>query len=532
MFKFKTTKTALATKLALAAALVISVNHTAAEDEKIPGHDGQQLNAPHPSFTIEQARPDDFKPKVGALAFLPNGMLALTHFTPPSHGEQWLEPNGTLFVIENPTEKDTAKIRVREVAKTFFDPLGMNYVDGALYICDRDEVSKWTDTTGDGIPDKKETFASGWISDNYHHFTFGLPYHDGHFYLALSTNITFKKMIEEENITGPIHSLNGINPAHRGSLLKIDAKTGEWTEVSGGLRTPNGVSLGPEGRIIMPDNQGAWKPASGIYFDKQGAFFGHYNNTEAKSDFYPDGGVPSTFSDQPITPPAVWIPQNECANSPGEMIQIPDGVQHAGQFLMAEITRGGIRRVDFEQVDGTWQGAIYRHSHGFEAGLNRLEWGPDNCLYVGGMGHNGNWNWKNTRFGLQRMRPTGNTAFEYSTIRATPDGFRVSFTKPVDKADLENKDNWKVNAWTYKETRGYGGPKIPKDNNEQIVGIKSATASADGTSVEIILDKDRVPNHVYHIRTSVQSADDQPMWTNEAWYTFHKAPAAKQASSE
>ena len=38
---------------------------------------------------------------------------------------------------------------------------------------------------------------------------------------------------------------------------------------------------------------------------------------------------------------------------------IPEGNPHAGQFLMAEITRGGIRRVQFEEVDGTWQGAVF-----------------------------------------------------------------------------------------------------------------------------------------------------------------------------
>ncbi|MFK7788403.1 MAG: hypothetical protein AB8C95_02775 [Phycisphaeraceae bacterium] len=494
-----------------------------AQFEKRPGA-GQSLEAPHPAYTIEQARPDSFNPQVGALAFLPNGMLAVTNFSPPDHGKNWEEPNGTLYVIENPTEKDASKIKVRTIEKSLYDPLGMTFHDGALYICDRNEVSKWTDTTGDGIPDTKESFASGWISDNYHHFTFGLPYVDGYFYLTLSTNITIGNMKKEENIEGPVHSLNGMNPELRGSLLKIDAKTGEFTEVSGGLRTPNGVSAGPDGHIIMPDNQGAWKPASGIYVDKQGAFFGHYNNTEAVSDFYPDGGVPSAFSDQPITMPAVWIPQNECANSPGNMVEIPEGNPHAGQFLMAEITRGGVRRVEFEEVDGTWQGAIYRHSHGFEAGTNRLAWGPDGSLYVGCMGHKGNWSWKGKKTGLQRLAPTDQTAFEFASVKATKDGFKVTFTEPVDKAQLEDKAKWAVNAWTYKKTKNYGGPKIPKDAKEQVAEIASITASDDGLSVEITLADDRKTNHVYHIRSDATSKAGNKMWSNEVWYTFHKAP--------
>ena len=494
-----------------------------AQFEKRPGS-GQSLEAPHPAYTIEQARPNDFNPQVGALAFLPNGMLAVTSFSPPNHGHNWEEPNGSLYVIENPTEKDLAKIKVRKIATNMFDPLGATVVDGTLYTCDKYEVAKWADTNNDGVPDEKETFASGWISDNYHHFTFGLPYVDGSFYLTLSTNITIGDMAKKENIKGPIHSLNGMNPEFRGSLLKIDGKTGEFTEVSGGLRTPNGVSAGPEGHIIMPDNQGAWKPASGIYFDQQGAYFGHKNNTEATSDFYPDGGVPSKFSDQPITMPAVWIPQNECANSPGNMIEIAEGNPHAGQYLMAEITRGGIRRVQFEEIDGTWQGAIYRHSHGFEAGTNRLVWGPDGKLYVGCMGHKGNWSWRGKKTGLQRLAPTGVTAFEFASVNVTKDGFEVYFTKPVDKAQLEDKAKWAVNAWTYQPTQRYGGPKIPKDAKEQVVEIKSITASDDGMAVEIVLNKERQTNHVYHIRSDATSKDGDKMWSNEVWYTFHKAP--------
>ena len=49
-------------------------------------------------------------------------------------------------------------------------------------------------------------------------------------------------------------------------MLTVDGKevpVEYFTEVSGGLRTPNGVSAGPDGHIIMPDNQGFgifWMP--------------------------------------------------------------------------------------------------------------------------------------------------------------------------------------------------------------------------------------------------------------------------------
>jgi sugar lactone lactonase YvrE len=481
---------------------------------------GQPLDKVHPSFTIEQARPNEFQPNVGAMAFLPDGKLALTTFPPKNNGVFRDETNGSLFVITNPTEKDTGKLNVVKIADDLHDPLGMCWHDGALYVADRNEVSKWTDTDDDGIPDKRASFASGWISDNYHHFTFGLPYYDGHFYLTLSTNITFSKMIKEENIEGEIVGLNGPNPAHRGSLLKINAKTGEWSPVSGGLRTPNGVSIGPKGVVLIPDNQGAFRPASGIYAGKQGAYFGHENNTAATSDFYPEGGVPADFSDQPVTPPAVYLPQNEASNSPAQMIIIPEGQPHAGQMLMAEITLGGLRRVCLQEVDGVWQGAVFRHSQGFEAGLNRLAWGPDGALYVGGMGGGGNWGWRGKRFGLQRMVSTGETAFEFDKIEATAEGFRVSFTKPVSKDQLADLSKWAIDAWTYKPVATYGGPKIDLHTADPT----KAVVSDDRLSVELTVP-DRKADYVYHLRTDPTSDDDDTMWSPEAWFTFHNAPS-------
>ena len=103
--------------------------------------------------------------------------------------------------------------------------------------------------------------------------------------------------------------------------------------------------------------------------------------------------------------------------------------------LVADVTQGAIHRVFMEEVDVVWQGAAFRHTMGFEAGPNDITWGPDGCLYVGhigfGPGSSGRWGWKLKKFGFQRLRPTGKTAFEFEKIEATADGFRVTFTQPV-----------------------------------------------------------------------------------------------------
>ncbi|MEM9020949.1 MAG: PA14 domain-containing protein [Planctomycetota bacterium] len=480
------------------------------------------LQTVHPAFTLEQARPEGFEPRVGGLVFLPDGRLAISDFPPANNGIFREVPNGKVWILENPTSTDTTEIVPRLVSNQFQDPLGLNWIDGALYVADRSQISKWTDTDHDGLPDYRQTLASGWESDNYHHFTFGLPYLDGHFYVALSTNISFDRNSKQDNIEpGGAFALNGPNPRYRGSVLRINAQTGEWTEAAGGVRTPNGISNGPDGTIVIPDNQGAWKPASGIYVVTPGEepkFFGYYGST-GRSDFFPEGGVPTSFSDQPIVSPAVWLPQGQASNSPGSLVEIPEGMPYAGQFLMAEITLGGIKRVQFEKVNGVWQGAVYRHSHGFEAGTNRLAWGPDGCLYVGCMGASGNWSWRGKQFGLQRMRPTDQTVFEIESIHAEPDGLTVRLTKPVDAEVLQDPVNWVVSAWTYEPKPNYGGPKVGVHDP----GISDLVVGEDGRSVRLVMGELK-PDHVYHVMSAVTSTQGEAMWTGEAWYTLHQQP--------
>ena len=503
--------------------------------EKRPGYQ-MPLNKAHPMWSVEQARPDDFQPQTGAIAFSPDGKSLAVCTFPAKQGPGPQNPNGTLYVLENPTAKDPSAIRVHTITDQLMQPLGMNWIEDGLYVAERDEISKWTDTDGDGLPDKKATFCSGWISDNFHHFTFGPVYRDGYFYATLSTSLHIRSQKVKDSLKpgeGPagevyitpkgtkyIFGGNAPNPEYRGCVLKIDAKTGAFEAIAGGLRTPNGIGLGPKGVLLCPDNQGDWKPSNAIYAVKGGEFLGKHNAT-VSTIFYHDGGVPSLNSEKDPTPPAIWLPQNEIGNSPSATLLIPEGMPFAGQVLSADITQGAIHRIFMEEVDGAWQGAAFRHTMGLEAGPNDMKWGPDGCLYVGGMGSGaGNWGWDNRKFGLQRLRPTGKTAFEFDKIEATRDGFRVSFTKPVAAGQLDQVGDWLIDAYTYIATREYGGPKI---DPHQVVPT-SVLVSGDRKSAELVIEG-RKPNYVYHIRIDATSEDGEAMWSPESWVTFQKAPS-------
>jgi len=473
-------------------------------DSTRPGN-GQPFVAVHPSWEVTPIHPASFQPKVGAMAVHPtDGRLFVATFDPNQFSTPDPLPggDGKVWALTNTQGNDPQAVTVTEVASGLSEPLGMAFINGELHVSQRTAITRLHDANGDGYFETKTDIGGGWLSDNYHHFHFGLLERDGFAYTTLSTAIDFA-----------YPGLNGPNPPNRGTLVRTRLATGEVSYLAGGLRTPNGLCFGPEGEIFQTDNQGSWMPASRLNHLQAGRFYGHYNNTA-------DGGSPSLFADQAATPPAVWFPQNEVANSPSQPLPILDG-PFAGDLLVGDITLGGINRVSLEKVHGVWQGCIYRFTQGLEGGVNRLAWGPNGSLYVGCIGGTGNWSWNGTTTGLQRLSPKpGNpVTFEIAKVSATSNGFEITYTKPIPANILENPSNYTVRQWTYQATADYGGPKIGEEN----LTVGGATASADRTRVTLVIPGLK-KGHVVHLKSDPLADDGSLIHSTEAWYTLNEIP--------
>lgn len=487
-----------------------------------PGN-GMPLDRLNPAFEVMTIRPEDFKPKVGSMGFLPNGQLLVATFEPNQSGQ--LKPDlrdGEVWALSGVTGNDRKKITLKKVADNLQEPLGMAIVNGEVYISQRTQVTRLSDKDGDGWMETKEPVASGWTSDNYHHFTFGLVEKDGWLYGALSTSITFDAP-----------GINGPNPPYRGSVFRCDPKRYDPKNplaniefLTSGHRTPNGLVVGPKGDIFVGENQGAWQPANKLNHVKKGGFYGHYNNTTHKNAQYPNGGVPGVYDDQPFTPPALYLPQNECANSPSQSVMIPKG-EFAGQLAISDVKYGGLHRASLEQVDGQWQGSVVHWTQGLESGTNRLVWGPDGSLYYGGIGASDTWGWtdpktgKETTFGLQRLRPTGKVPFEIKSASATPDGFVVSFTRSVAPDAFKKLDTVSVKMWNYEPTPEYGGDK----KNRETLSVRKAVLAPDRKSVRLYIPGLKA-DRVVHLNMDLKSTTGEPLWSTETWYTLNRIPKA------
>ncbi|MES2474396.1 MAG: family 16 glycoside hydrolase [Verrucomicrobiota bacterium] len=472
-------------------------------DGSRPGS-GQPLNAVHPSWRVTKIHPSNFNPKVGAMAVHPDGRLFISTFNPNQNSTPDPLPggDGKVWALTNIQGEDPQAVIVTEVAAGLSEPLGMKFINGELHVTQRTAVTRLRDINGDGYYETKDNIGGGWLSNNYHQFHFGLIEKEGFAYSTLSTSIHFD-----------YPGLNGPNPPNRGTLVRTNLTTGEVSYLAGGLRTPNGLCFGPEGEIFQTDNQGAWMPSSRLNHLQQGRFYGYYNTTE-------DGGSPSLFADQPMTPPAVWFPQNEIANSPSQPLSIPNG-PFTGDLLVGDITLGGINRVSLEKVHGVWQGCIYRFTQGLEGGVNRIAWGPNGTLYVGCIGGSGNWSWNGTTTGLQRLTPKSGSpvTFEIGKVSATSTGFEITYTKPIPEATLENPANFTVKKWSYTPTAAYGGAKI----GEETLTVSSATASPDRTKVTLVvpgLEK----GHVVYMKSDPVSDDGSAILSSEVWYTLNEIP--------
>lgn len=446
---------------------------------------GSPLDKLNPSLTVQTIHDQKFRPRVGGLAFMPNGKLLVT---------TW-DTVGGVYLLDSVTTGDTNNIKVKRIASGLAEPLGIQVVDGEIFVLQKQELTQLIDHDGDDIIDEYRTICNSWgVTGDFHEFSFGLVYKDGYFYASLS--MAMRLMSHEKQKTD------------RGRVIKI-SKDGKFQSICYGLRTPNGITLGPDNEIFVTDNQGEWVPANKLIHVKQGEYHGMRWGHLDTANIAPD-----------VALPAIYLPENEIANSPSQPILIPHGI-FKGQMLHGDVTYGGLQRDFLEKVDGEYQGAVFKFSQGFEAGINRMVWGPDGSLFVGGVGMVGGWSWKEKQYGLQRVEFNKTEYFDVLAIRAQPKGFDMELTQPLNDSITVNAKDIFIQQWWYLPTADYGGPK--KDLED--LKVSSIKISPDRKHIYIELPGLKEKRVVYfRMPHSWRNQQGTGLWTGDAWYTLNKIP--------
>jgi cytochrome c len=456
---------------------------------KTPGF-GASLTGLHPSFEIKTIRPSWFRPRVGAMDFLPDGRLLVA---------TW-DSLGAVYALTGVETGDTSQIEIKRIAAGLHEPLGMKVVDGDIFVMQKQELTQLIDHDGDEIIDEYRAICNSFgATADFHEFSYGLEYEDGYFYATLG--LAMRLMSQETQ-----------HP-DRGTTIRID-REGNFSIVNNGLRQPNGVGRGVNGEIFLTENQGQWVPACKVIHVQPGDFHGCRFHAGDR------------YAGKTMKPPAVWLPQDEIGNSPSQPVPLNKG-PYRNQMLHGEVTHGGIKRVFLEMVNGEYQGAVFRFTQGLEAGINRLVWGPDGALYAGGVGMNGGWAWDNRQYGLQKLVYNGLPTFEMLAVRATPQGLDVEFTKPLAEGQGELPEDYFIQQWWYRPTERYGGPKL--DLKE--LPVSEVIVSEDRKTVRLSIPG-REEGHVLYLRLAedMTSRSGKKLWSGECWYTLNAIPDNEKIS--
>ncbi len=474
--------------------------HDAFNSMRAPG-DGRPLVAVHPAYRLDDFRPRQFEPQVGALCAMEDGRLALA---------TW-DSQGAIWILDTDSPTDSAD-PPHLFAQGLSEPLGLLEGEDGFIVAQKGEITHVRDRDGDGCADSFDALALGWPhSANYHEFLFNLVRRQNRYWFATSVPL-------RGGLTDYLPSTLGDFPVSDGpgSLWSCDVSGGVVRRDARGLRTPNGMDQGVDGELFGCDNQGSWLPSSRMNHLRSGGFFGHQERRAG-----------SEVAD----PPVVWFPHGEIGNSPSQPVLVIDG-PHRGQMYVGDVTYGGIQRVAVSRVAGSYQGTLFMHSQGLEAGVNRLVWGSagDRSLYVGGVGANGNWNHKGKTFGLQRLIPSWasgespdtarSAAFELLRVDAQPHGVLVTLSAPVDRALLESSAHYEIEAWRYEPAEAYGGPKV--DAHE--VRVTHIESSPDGRQVRLTLDPWRSGEVVSLRLVNLTDRAGRQPWSTESWSTINAIP--------
>lgn len=111
--------------------------------------------------------------------------------------------------------------------------------------------------------------------------------------------------------------------------------------------------------------------------------------------------------------------------------------------------------------------------------------------------------------------------FEINRITIEPDGFTVTFTKPVEPTTGRSPTSYAISAFTHPYHAGYGGPEIEQHKPD----VKSVSLSEDGLSARIILDKLR-QGFVYELDlVQLRSRNMDELLHRNAFYTVNEIPS-------
>ncbi len=364
---------------------------------------------------VEVPLPEELAIEAGAFAVHPDGQqLAIA------------TRRGDILLAEGIFKK-YPEPKFSKYAEGLDEIFGMAFRDGSLLATQQTEVTRITDTTGDGRADQFETISDAWGFSNYHEFAFGSkPDADGNVWVALCLSESYNSKVP-----------------FRGWCLKI-TPDGKTIPVCSGIRSPCGIGPNEHGVMFYAESQGPWNGSCSLKVLEQGGFMGHpasFNWYDLAPEMGPPPVEPNTPSRieierrrvEELVPYAVVFPYKRMGRSISGFAVNQTGGKFGpfeNQMFIGDFSLGVVMRATTEKVNGVWQGACYPFREGFATGLLALEFTPNGSLIAGGT--NRGWPVRGPKaFAIERLDWTGVVPFEIKAISADLGDFYCPLRSPL-----------------------------------------------------------------------------------------------------
>ncbi len=389
--------------------------------------------------------------------------------------------DGEVWRLKGITQPE-GSIEWRRIATGLFQPLGIKYHEGDIYVGCRDQIAILRDLNGDGETDFYESFNSDHqVTEHFHEFAMGLQTDDaGNFYYAKSGR----------------HARTALVPQH-GTLIRVSPDGEHSAIIANGFRAANGVLLNPDGSFIVTDQEGYWNPMNRINWVEEGGFYGNMYGY----------GAPADSSDAAMVQPLIWIDQ-KYDRSPAELIWAhTDRWGPLNDHLLSlSYGYGKIFVVMPQLFDNTKQGGIVELPvPQFPTGMMRGRFNPsDGQLYALGMSA-----WATNQMiqvgGLYRIRYTGQNLHLPIAMRALASGIELTFASPLSRETAVDPGQYVLRTWDLKRSRQYGSDRY----NIKELRIESVKLNEDARTIHLEVPSIQ-PTWVMEIEYSLQGQDGTP----------------------
>ncbi|MBC2606779.1 family 16 glycoside hydrolase [Pelagicoccus albus] len=399
----------------------------------------------------------------------------------------------------------------RLFAEGLFDCLGLVVEDekGLTIVAgQKPELTRISDTDGDGIADSFETLADQFsYHGNYHSYMHGpVRDADGNYYFNLNLLHTDDAIYKGQG------AYMGTSGGFSGWTIKVTPE-GEFIPWANGLRSPASLGIDPEGTIWYADNQGEFVSTSKLFILQEGKFYGHPAGLIDLPNMTPDSAEIQWSAVAEGREKAVALfPHNRVANSPGHMAWDTTGGAFgpfAGQIFIGDQTQSKLLRVATYEVGGQLRAAVIPFGSELQSGLMRPVFLPDGSLLIGQTGRG--WHAQGGKIAsLQRLVWDGETIAQgilSASLDEAETTLKIELTQPLEKSLTEEilLSETQLESWYYRDAPDYGSPELDLIEHS----FAAATISEDRKTITFKIEPSEFEPHehktsrVYHLELAL-----------------------------